>query len=93
MKYKLQRCTLSQFMEGKYEMVCPFLIYIKLYLRNDIHLGYTYCLMIMGLLSHLLVQLSSKGGPFKKIDLKKYKCYHLSVGISANGYPVSDNRT
>ena len=32
--YTRQRCTLSQFIEGKYEMVCPFLIYIKFYMRK-----------------------------------------------------------
>ena len=36
----------------------------------------------MGLLSHLTV-----------LVVRKEAHYHLSLGISANGYPVSDNKT
>jgi hypothetical protein len=72
-------CTLSQFIEGKYEMVCPFLIYIKFYMRKDIH-------------SQIYLLINYKGPPVS--DNRTLNCEgvvpsHIKGGETAIGYPLS----
>ena len=66
MKYKLQRCTLSQLIEGKNVMVCPFLIYFKFYMRKDIP-SQKYLLINDNGLPFVTSTVNAKGGPFEKL--------------------------
>ena len=75
----MQRCTLSQFIEGKYEMVCPFLIYIKCHMRKDIH-------------SQIYLLIYDKGLPVscnRTLNCEGYVPSHIKGGDTAMGYQLS----